>query len=162
MVVGAGSSGVASVEFTRFVEEVEPRLRRALVATYGPVDGREALVDALSWAWENWERACEIHHPVAYLYRVGQSAVRRFGPRPLPVGVLSAASAEFPEVLPELWSALARLSAQQRTIVLLVHAHQWSQAEVAELLGINPSTVREHLNRGLSRLREDLVVSDAC
>ena len=35
-------------DFAAFVREVEPSLLHALVATYGPVDGREATVDALS------------------------------------------------------------------------------------------------------------------
>lgn len=155
-------TGDVAADFERFLAEVEPRLRRALVATYGPVDGREATGDALSWAWEHRERMAEIRHPVAYLYRVGQSAVRRFGPRPLPVDALAKAAGEFPELSPELWPALGRLSAQQRTIVLLVHAYAWTQAEVAALLEINPSTVREHLNRALARLRQELVVPDAC
>jgi hypothetical protein len=89
-----------------------------LVATYGPVDGREATADALSWAWENWDRMGDIARPVAYLYRVGQSAVRRFGSRPLPVEALAEATRDLPELVPELWPALTRLSAQQRTVVL--------------------------------------------
>lgn len=161
MVVGS-SARARVAEFERFVASVEPRLRRALVATYGPADGREAAGEALSWAWEHWERMADVRSPVAYLYRVGQTAVRRFGPRPLPVDVLTMAATDFPEIAPELWPALARLSPQQRTTVVLVHGHGWSQAEVAELLAINPSTVREHLQRALARLRDDLVVPDAC
>lgn len=158
----AGPNVMLSVgaEFERFVEQIEPRLRRALVATYGPVDGREATGDALSWAWQHWDQMAEVRHPVAYLYRVGQSAIRRFGSRPLPIDALAQAADEFPELAPELWPALARLSPQQRTIALLVHGYQWSQAEVAVLLEINPSTVREHLNRALERLRQELVVRD--
>lgn len=60
--------------FTEFVELTEPRLRRALVASYGPAVGREAAVDALSWAWEHWERIDGMQNPVGYLYRVGQTA----------------------------------------------------------------------------------------
>ena len=55
--------------FAAFVADAEPRLRMALVAAYGPVDGREAAVDALSWAWENWDRLQEMANPVGYLYR---------------------------------------------------------------------------------------------
>lgn len=43
-------------EFEAFVGRVKPGLLQALVATYGPVDGREACVDALSWAWEHKDR----------------------------------------------------------------------------------------------------------
>jgi hypothetical protein len=58
--------------FSVFLGEVEPRLRQALVATYGPVDGREATVDALSWAWEHWDRLGDVANPAGYLFRVGQ------------------------------------------------------------------------------------------
>ena len=148
--------------FAAFVREVEPRLRQALVATYGPADGREATVDALSWAWEHWDRLGDVPNPGGYLYRVGQSAVRRFGSRPLPIGVLHTADVASPDLSPELVPALARLSAQQRTVVLLVHAYSWSQADVATLLEISPSTVREHMNRALARLRDELEVRNVC
>ena len=148
--------------FAAFVRAVEPRLRQALVATYGPVDGREATVDALSWAWEHWDRLRDVGNPGGYLYRVGQSAVRRFGTRPMPVGVFQVSDEARPDLSPELVPALARLSAQQRTVVVLVHAYGWSQAEVATLLEINPSTVREHMNRALARLRDELEVRNAC
>ena len=148
--------------FAVFVREVEPRLRQALVATYGPADRREATVDALSWAWEHWDRLQGVSNPGGYLYRVGQSAVRRFGSRPLPVGVFESNGDAWPDLSPELVPALARLSAQQRTVVVLVHAYGWSQADVATLLEINPSTVREHMNRALARLRDELEVRNAC
>ena len=56
--------------------------------------------------------------------------------------------------------ALARLSEQQRTVVVLVHGYGWRQAEVARLLGINASTVRDYLNRAIDRLRDEMEVSD--
>ena len=143
------------------MDRVEPRLRAALVAAYGPVDGREATVDALSWAWEHWDRMAGIDNQAGYLFRVGQSAVRRFGSRPLPPGLGVTLEARFPEFEPALLPALARLSLQQRTVVVLVHGYGWSQADVAVMLGVNPSTVREHLARGLTRLRAVLEVRDA-
>jgi DNA-directed RNA polymerase specialized sigma24 family protein len=149
-----------TAEFAAFVARVEPRLRQALVATYGLVDGREATVDALSWAWEHWERLAEVDNKPGYLYRVGQSAVRRFGARAVPGNDIQAVVSRLPDVEPGLLPALHRLSGQQRTIVLLVHAHGWSQAEVARTLEIGPSTVREHLTRALNRLRDELEAHD--
>jgi RNA polymerase sigma factor (sigma-70 family) len=78
----------------------------------------------------------------------------------LPIDVFRTSAAWMPELSPELLPALGRLSTQQRTIVVLVHAYGWSQADVASLLEINPSTVREHLSRGLARLRDELEVRD--
>jgi DNA-directed RNA polymerase specialized sigma24 family protein len=47
--------------------------------------------------------------------------------------------------------------------VLLVHAFAWSQADTADALGIDPSTVPTHLARGLDKLQHALeVVPNAC
>ena len=48
--------------FTEFVRAVEPRLRIALMARYGPERGREATAEALAYAWEHWERVAEMNH----------------------------------------------------------------------------------------------------
>jgi RNA polymerase sigma factor (sigma-70 family) len=56
---------------------------------------------------------------------------------------------------------LKRLSVQQRTVVVLVHGFEWSQAEVSELLEISPSTVQKHLNRAMSKLRDELEPTNA-
>jgi DNA-directed RNA polymerase specialized sigma24 family protein len=146
--------------FEAFIESVKPPLVQALVATYGPVDGREAAVDAVSWAWENWDRIADVEHPVRYLYRVGQSATRRFLPKPLPHRLVEILETRSPDVEPGLLPALGRLSEQQRTVVLLVHGYAWRQAEVAALLDVSPSTVADHLSRALARLRDELEVSD--
>ena len=136
----------------------EPLLLQALVATYGPVDGREATVDALSWAWEHWDRLVEVENKRGYLYRVGQSATRRFSVRtPARMSTVDGLQ-HLPDIDPGLLPALSRLSEQQRTIVVLVHGFGWTQTEVSRLLDVTHSTVREHLRRALERLRRELEV----
>ena len=66
-----------------------------------------------------------------------------------------AAEYSFEPGLPE---ALAGLSQQQRLAVVLVHGYGYTLREVAELTGIRPTTVQNHLSRGLSRLRRSLGV----
>jgi RNA polymerase sigma factor (sigma-70 family) len=66
-----------------------------------------------------------------------------------------------PDVDPGLVPALAKLSKQQRTAVVLVYAFGWSQTEVAALLEVTVSTVREHIARAMPRLQASLEVSDA-
>lgn len=145
--------------FERFVADVEPRLRRALVALRGPETGREAVAEALAWAWEHWDKARELDNPAGYLYRVGQSRTRwrrrpDWGPPP--------AADRLPDVEPRLPAALAALSERQRVAVFLVHGCGWSHPEVAELVGITPSAVATHVARGMARLRAELkVVVDA-
>ena len=146
--------------FDEFVGRVEPRLRVALVATYGAQDGRAATVDALSWAWEHWDRVKTMANPLGYLYRVGQSASRRYAMRPIPFDRLGPMAGDALAMSPELATAIMRLTAQQRTVLMLVHAFGWSQRDVATTLEITPSTVREHLDRALTRLNNDLEVQD--
>jgi RNA polymerase sigma factor (sigma-70 family) len=49
---------------------------------------------------------------------------------------------------------LQRLSERQRVCVVLVHGYGWTHQEVADLLGISPSSVQNHAQRGLARLRD--------
>jgi hypothetical protein len=60
-----------------FVTEVEPRLPRALIAQYRPDRGREATTEALGWACAHWSRVKSMANPAGYLFRVGQSRIRR-------------------------------------------------------------------------------------
>ena len=149
-------SVVGSLTFSEFFEHSERRLRQALIASYGPDIGRESALDAWSWGWEHWAQLQTMENPVGYLYRVGQSAARRLLKTPPRVGFGLTSAAGDPEVAPELQPALARLSEQQRAAVVLVHGYALSQRHAAEVLRISVSTLREHLARGMERLRNDL------
>src|SRR5437764_4998597 len=96
-------------DFEGFVREVEPRLRRGLVASRGPVDGRDATAEALAYAWEHWDEVAVMSNAVGYLYRVGQSRTRsrRRAFVPVPDPELQ------PEVEPALTEALRALTEQQ-------------------------------------------------
>lgn len=143
--------------FTRFVKETEPRLSYALAAAYGLEVGAEATADALGWAWEHWGSLQAKRNPAGYLYRVGQSKARRYH-RPQ-VLFPAIPTAEAPSVEPGLTPALGSLSKNQRVAVVLVHGMDFSEREVADLLGISRWSVRTHAERGLRRIREALGVS---
>jgi DNA-directed RNA polymerase specialized sigma24 family protein len=142
--------------FTTFFEDVEPRLRHALVAAYGSDAGSEAAAEALAWAYQHWDRMRGVQSPVAYLFRVAQTRSRR-SRRSLPVVVPDVASHQ-PEIEPGLTRLIAALPRQQRVSVLLVHGLDWTHGEVAELLGISTSTVATHVARALDALRRGLGV----
>lgn len=63
-----------------------------------------------------------------------------------------------PWVEPGLPAALRALSQKQRTAVVLVHSFEWSQAEVAELLGVGKTTVQKHIERAMEKLQAALGV----
>ncbi len=137
-------------EFTRFVKEVEPRLSYAFYAAYGPEVGNEVTADALAYAWEHRERVAEIDNLAGYLYRVGQSKARRYHrPRILFPRTHPDSISEFEPGLP---SALEELTESQRQAVILVYALEWTEEEAAHVLGKSRSTVRTHLERGLTHL----------
>jgi RNA polymerase sigma factor (sigma-70 family) len=148
--------------FARMFETVEPRLRRALVAWYGPVVGKEAAADALSWAWEHRERLDGLGDVVGYLFRVGQTAAKRETQwrRPIESPQGATCSERDSSYEPRLEVAMANLSGQQRAAVLLVHGYGYSLREAADVLGVSLGTLRTHLGRGLERLREVLEVSN--
>jgi RNA polymerase sigma-70 factor (ECF subfamily) len=149
------------VAFEAFVAASEPPLRRALCAAFGAQVGREAVLDALAYAWEHWARISTMTNPVGYLYRVGETAARRqhrsrrfqFAPEE-EVGAPEAFD-------PAVVRALRGLSPQQRTVVVMVHGYGYSLREVAAMMDLSFSTVRNHLTRGMARLRSVLEVDHA-
>ena len=55
-----------------------------------------------------------------------------------------------------LWSAVHRLSAQQRAAVILYAQEHLSTAEIADVLKVAEPTVRVHLHRAVAALRKEL------
>jgi DNA-directed RNA polymerase specialized sigma24 family protein len=155
MLRSTGEQSRAGTDFEDFVRTVEPKLRIALVALYGPEDGREATAEALAYAWEHRDRVMAMAHPAAYLLRVGRSRTRR-----RKQGYLQPPSADPPTIEPGLARALERLSDRQRLAVMLCLAQGWTFAEAAELMGVGRSTVQQHLDRALRKLRGELGVID--
>jgi RNA polymerase sigma factor (sigma-70 family) len=140
--------------FEGFVSSSGVRLRQALVARFGVEAGGEAFGDAIAWGWEHRARLESTANPVGYLYRVGQSAVRphlRWRRRVVLIEADARREAEHVDV--DLVAALEELSTAQRATVLLVHAHGWSYAEAAEVLGVSVAAVTNHVHRALRRLR---------
>lgn len=140
--------------FTDFVLEVEPRLHAALIPSIGLDHAREATAEALAWAWEHWDRVEPMDNAPGYLYRVARTKARKLykGKPVLP----PAPSDDMPWIEPGLPAAISRLSDRQRVVVGLVYAFGWTQADVAELLGLSHGAVQKHAERGLKRLRSAL------
>jgi DNA-directed RNA polymerase specialized sigma24 family protein len=154
--VTAAQASPESRAFEAFFLENEPKLRRALVAVYGFEEGPDATAEAFAWAWEHWERLRDVANAPGYLFRVAQSRRRR---RRLPVlrDVPGWAEHRFEPGLP---GALAALSPRQRLAVVLVHGYGCTLREVSELTGIKQTTVQNHAERGLARLRARLGADD--
>ena len=143
--------------FTEFAKDVEPKLRLALVATFGVEAGVEATSEALAYGWENWDSLSSRPNPAGYLFGVGRNKARQ---RRKTRTLLPAPPADHEFfVEPGLPDALNRLSDRQRVAVLLIHGEDWTHSEVADLLGLSVSTVQQHAERGISKLRKAIGVN---
>lgn len=142
--------------FVEFARRIEPGLRVALVAAHGVDRGLEAANDALLHGWRHWDRVGGMENPGGYLYRVGERRARRrrlspFVPRESPVD-----GSRWVE--PRLSRALEGLSERQRQVVVLAASYEFTHREIADLLGISPSSVQTHYERGMAHLRDALRV----
>lgn len=141
-------------DFEVFVTRVRPQLTRALSGHVPRADVGDAVAEALAYAWEHRSRVLAMERPAGYLYRVAQSKARR-----RKQGLLPWTSDDtLPHVEPGLPAALAALSPSQAEAVWLVHGAGMSQVEAAEAMDISPSTIANHVQRGMARLREHLGV----
>ena len=148
------SPGTSRVSFDEFVRTDGVRLRKALVARHGLDEGCDLAAEALGYAFEHWDRLAAMANPVGYLYRVAENSGRRRARwrRAWPFRV-DAATVDALPVDPGLQRALARLRPAHRASVVLVHCFGWSYDDTATALGVPVSTVRNHVHRGLTTLR---------
>jgi DNA-directed RNA polymerase specialized sigma24 family protein len=155
---GDGVAGDGEVPgFEAFVRAAEPALRHALVAAYGHEDGREAAAEALAYAWEHWDRVSQMPNPAGYLFVVARSSAAKSRRWRRPAPPVFAVPADAEHVFePGLPAALAALSERQRIAVVLGVGFGYTLREIADLTGTKVTTVQNHLERGLRRLRERL------
>lgn len=148
---------VAGVPFEAFIADASLRLQRTLVGRYGTDLGVDAAAEALAWAWEHRNKLVGMKNPIGYLYRVGQTAVRGQTRRRRPVTLpVERPVDEFELPDPGLHEALQKLKTDQRIAVMLVHGYAYPYAEAAAMMDVPISTLKNHLNRGLRKLRHHL------
>ncbi len=152
--------GAAEEHFEGFFARHEPVVRRVLVAGLGAELGRDAAAEAFAWAWSTWPKAASLANPGGYLYRIGTNWASRWirrGSRsvaPIPVEPSEH------RVEPGLAEALGALSPRQREVIVLVEAHGYTHAEAAAFVGIARTSVQNHVERGMAKLRHELGVDD--
>ena len=137
-------------------------LRLALMLTGNPQDAEDLLQSAFVAALRHWDRVQGAGQPNAYVRRivVNEHLSRRRRPR-LHQNVSSAtdlagADPDSSQALASrdaAWQLLATLPPQQRAVLALRYYEDLSDAQIAELLGCSPATVRSNASRALATLR---------
>jgi RNA polymerase sigma-70 factor (sigma-E family) len=138
------------------------RLARGLLRD--PHAAEDVVQDVLAKALLQWGRVSAADDPVAYVNRMVVNAStsfwRRAARRERPTDDLpEAASADRSGQVAdrdELLTALRRLPAKQRTVLVLRHFEDCSDEQIADLLDVTTGTVRSNAHRGLAALRAQL------
>lgn len=141
--------------FEDFFREFEPVLSRALAAGFGFETGREAAAEALARAWQHWPRVSAMENPHGYVYRIAERAAIR-GLRHRRDVFRQDVPSDGHAFEPALAPALNQLSLRQRQAVVLVTAYGLTHAEAGRLLGLRPSSIQNHVERGMTKLRHSL------
>jgi RNA polymerase sigma factor (sigma-70 family) len=116
--------------------------------------------DAFEALWRNWETLAGYERPDAWVRRVAvRLAVRaahreRLRPALERIARRPAAEQTFPDI--DLADALRTLAPMQRAAVVLYYLEDRPVAEIAHLLRVSDSTVKQHLHRARKRLAEIL------
>ncbi|WP_327182985.1 SigE family RNA polymerase sigma factor [Streptomyces sp. NBC_01334] len=149
--------------FQEFVRARWSRLVRTAYLLTGDVHHAEDLTQtALAKAYRSWRRISRSDNPEAYVRRMLVSCNSdRFRKRRV-TEALTAAPPERAgrdegagrvEERGSLLAGLAQLPPKQRAVVVLRYWEDLSEAEVAEVLGCSPGTVKSQASKGLAKLR---------
>lgn len=139
-------------------------LRAAWLLTGDPGKAEDLLQSVLAKAWRRWRTVSAAGSPEAYvrrmLFTTYVSWRRRRWRAELPAAQPPDAAdrgdaATAVATRDAVRRALARLSRQQRAIVVLRYVEDLSVERTAELLGCAPGTVRTQASRALKVLRAD-------
>lgn len=148
----------AAADIGTWISAFLPTLGRALVARNGLADGSDAAAEAAAWAWEHRDELADMTNPAGYLYRVGQSSLRRrrFRERQRSALIPDVVARDSPPFDDALFTALKRLTEAQRVSVVMVHMYGFSYRDVAAVLDVSEAAVTNHVHRALTRLRRIL------
>jgi RNA polymerase sigma-70 factor (sigma-E family) len=159
------------VEFVDFVTERYSSLCRTAYLLTGSHHTAEDVVQAaLTRAFVLWARVRRANSPDAYVRKMVVNEVvslsRRRWTREAVVEDMDRLRSAEVQTGPEDWvverhdmaTALASLTLRQRAVLVLRYYDGLSEAEIAEVLGIRPGSVKGHARAGLSALATRLSV----
>ncbi len=162
----ADAAAIAEVRsFDDFYRSRRDIVARTLALTLGDEAlGQEAADEAMSRALERWSAVSTYDNPEGWVYRTGLNWSRswlrrrkRGAAKDLMVA-LPATTFDRP-VDTDLARAIAQLSDEHRSVVVLRFYRDWSVEETADALDIAPGTVKSRLSRALDHLQHHLTTA---
>lgn len=171
----SGRSAAAVVRAREPFERFYRREYRSVVGLAYALSGSSAACEDLAQeafvrAHERWETVGAYDKPEAWVRRVAANlAVSRFrrlsseAKAVTRLGGFRADTSTIPDLPSEadaFWAAVRGLPKRQAQAVALHYLEDLSVAEIAEILGCAPNTVKVHLHKGRRRLATTLGVED--
>jgi RNA polymerase sigma factor (sigma-70 family) len=155
------------LDFAEFYRRSADECLRTVLASVGDQHTAQELVDeAFARACASWRTVSKHPAPKAWVIRTALNVnISRWRRRRREISVADLAAGTDPQapedavspVDPRIMAALMRLPARQRQVVALRLFLDLDTARTAEVLGIAPSTVKAHLARALTALRDVLL-----
>ncbi len=155
------------IDFDQFVAtHVDDLLRTAYLIVWDEAEAEDLVQECLLKVARRWSRVRRMEQPRAYARRIlvnlAVDGTRGRARRRSELQPWAAANSVAVDPLAaldtraELLQALSQLAARQRAVLVLRYFNDLTEAQVAEVLGCPPGTVKSSASRGLARLREAL------
>jgi len=160
------------VTFEEFMAARLTSLLRFATVLAGDRDlAADMVQEVMVRVYQRWRGIGRLEHPDAYVRRMVLNQYlswrRRKGVQAVvPVADLTGlagAAADHAVLSAEraaLFQRLAGLPRRQRAVLVLRYYEQLTDAEIAELLGCTPGTVRVYASRALAKLRVEMAVGE--
>ncbi len=138
-----------------------PSVRRSVYLVLRDLGRAEEICqDAFVQLWEKWSVVSQYEHPEAWVRKVAvRMAIREAGRerrRPWLERAATPETGTTPAHDVALAEAVAALTPMQRAAVVLYYYEDRPVLEVARVLQVSASTVKQHLHRARARLAETL------
>lgn len=163
---GADGHEARRAEFAAFVAEHARGLNRlGFLMLSDRHAAEDVAADALLSAWQNWERVRAADNPLAYVRRIlVNAAMERHRRRTREVTLvhrlelMTSGSTDDPDgaVTVDVRAALLRLPPRRRACLVLRHAFDLSEEDVAQTLGISVGTVKSQTSKALVQFKAEV------
>lgn len=154
-----GQEGVA--DFEAFFDATWARALR-MVSRMGlsRQDSEDVVLDSMAIAYDRWARVRLLQNREGWFLKVTTNRalrqLRKATRKDVPEPDLHHSPDEGVAVSVSLRNGIAGLPRRQREVITLRYLADMPEHEVAEVLGLNAGTVKQHASRGRAALRDSL------